>query len=92
LQACQATQTQLLVRAFENRRIAPEEQPQRHLLEEVRSWPASANRPLQVPASHGRTARSTQVQLACGPVTLLPPRAEQRCGKAPVHGWAIRVS
>ena len=90
-QACQATQTRLLVRAFENRRIAPEERPQRHLLEEVRTWPATASRPLQVPASHGRTARSTQGQLAFGPVTLLPPRGEPRCGKAPLLGWAIRV-
>jgi hypothetical protein len=30
-QACQATQTRFLVRAFENRQIAPEERPQRHL-------------------------------------------------------------
>jgi Transposase DNA-binding len=90
-QACQATQTQFLVRAFENRRIAPEERPQRHLLDEVRTWPASASRPFQVPASHGRTARSTVVHLAFGPVTLLPPRFETRCGKAPLVGWAIRV-
>ena len=47
--------------------------------------------PLQVPASHGRTARSTQVQLAFGSVTLLPPRGETRCGKEPLVGWAIRV-
>src|SRR5215467_12045252 len=30
-QACRATQTHFLVRAFENRRLAPEERPQRHL-------------------------------------------------------------
>ena len=58
-QACQATQTHFLVRAFENRRIDPEARPQRHLLDEVRSWPATASRPFQVPGSHGRTARST---------------------------------
>ena len=90
-QACQATQTQLLVRAFENRRIAPEERPQRHLLEEVRTWPATASRPFQVPASHGRTARSTRVQLAFGSVVLLTPRFEKRYGTEPVQGWAIRV-
>jgi len=90
-QACQATQTHFLVRAFENRRIAPEERPQRHLLDEVRTWPATASRPFQVSASHGRTARSTQVQLAFGPVTLLPPRFEKRYGTASLVGWAIRV-
>ena len=44
-----------------------------------------------MPASHGRTARATEVQLAFGPVTLLPPRFETRCGKEPLLGWAIRV-
>ena len=57
----------------------------------VRSWPTTASRPLQVQALHGRTARSTEVQLACGPVTLLPPRFEERYGTAPLLGWAIRV-
>ena len=90
-QACRATQTHFLVRAFENRRIEPEARPQRYLLDEVRSWPATASRPLQVPGSHGRTARSTRVQLAFGPVTVLPPRLEKRCGKDPLELWAIRV-
>lgn len=57
----------------------------------VRTWPATASRPLQVQALHGRTARSTEVQLAFGPVTLLPPRFETRCGKEPLLGWALRV-
>jgi Transposase Tn5 dimerisation domain len=57
----------------------------------VRTWPATASRPFQVPASHGRTARSTVVHLASGPLTRLPPRSEQRCGTAPLVGWAIRV-
>jgi hypothetical protein len=90
-QACRATQTHFLVRAFENRRIEPEARPQRYLLDEVRAWPATASRPLQVPGSHGRTARSTVVQLAFGPVTVLPPRSEKRCGKEPLGVWAIRV-
>ena len=90
-QACRATQTHFLVRAFENRRIEPEARPQRYLLDEVRSWPATASHPFQVPGSHGRTARSTRVQLAFGPVTVLPPRLEKRCGKDPLELWAIRV-
>lgn len=90
-QACRATQTHFLVRAFENRRIALAARPQRYLLDEVRSWPATASRPFQVLGSHGRTARSTMVQLAFGPVTVLPPRLEKRCGKIPLELWAIRV-
>ncbi|HEU5229075.1 MAG TPA: IS4 family transposase [Ktedonobacteraceae bacterium] len=90
-QACQVTHTHFLVRGFENRRLQPEGDEQGHLLDEVRSWPTQANRPLQVPASHGRTARSTTVQLAFGKLTVLPPRFETRCGKEPLSLWAIRV-
>ena len=90
-QACRATQTHFLVRAFENRRIEPEEQPQKYLLDEVRAWPAQASRPLQVPASHGRTARSTVVQLAFGTQTILPPRGENRTSAPPLKVWVIRV-
>jgi hypothetical protein len=79
------------VRALEHRRSAPEERPQRHLLEEVRPWPATASRPFEVPASPGRTARSTQVQLAFGAVVLWTPPFEKRYGTEPVPGWAIRV-
>ncbi len=52
-QACQATQTPFWVRVFENRRIEQEEEPQRHLLDEVRGWKESASRPFHVSASHG---------------------------------------
>jgi hypothetical protein len=90
-QACQATQTHFLVRAFENRRIVSEEEPQRYLLDSVRAWPATASRPFDVPASHGRTARSTVGQLAFGTVNILPPRFEKRCGKEPLEVWVVRV-
>lgn len=90
-QACRATQTHFLVRAFENRRIEPEEGRHRYLLDEVRSWKARASRPFDVPASHGRTARSTVVQLAFGTLTVLPPRFEKRCGTQPLKLWAMRV-
>jgi transposase-like protein/DDE family transposase len=90
-QACRAAQTHFLVRAFENRRIESEEEPQRYLLDEVRSWPSQDVHPLDVPASHGRTARSTQVQLAFGKLTVLPPRNEPRASKEPMEVWAIRV-
>jgi Transposase DNA-binding len=90
-QACRATHTHFLVRVFENRRIEPENVPQRYLIDEIRSWPAQDSRPFEVPASHGRTARSTVVHLAFGPVTILPPRFEKRCRKEPLPLWAIRV-
>jgi len=76
-EACQATQIHFLVRAFENRRIEPEAERHTHLLDEVRAWKAPASRPFHVPGSHGRTARSTVVQLAYGALTVLPPRARE---------------
>jgi Transposase DNA-binding len=63
-QACQTTQTQFLVRAARNRRTDPEEEAQEYLIEQLRSWPATTSRPFHVPASHGRTARLSRVQLA----------------------------
>ena len=57
----------------------------------VRAWKTRAHRPFHVPASHGRTARLTTVQLAFGQLTVLPPRFETRCGKEPLLLWAIRV-
>jgi hypothetical protein len=70
-QACRTTQTHFLVRAFENRRIEADEEQQGHLLDAVRAWPPQASRPFPVPATHGRTARSTVVQLAFGPLLRL---------------------
>lgn len=90
-EACLSTQTYFLVRAARNRRIDPEEAAQQYLIEQIRAWQATSSRPFQVPATHGRTARMTAVQLAFGPVTILPPRLEKRYGTDPLGLWAIRV-
>ena len=63
----------------------------RDLLDEVRTWPAQASRPVQVPASQGRTARSMVVQLAFGALTVLAPRFEKRFSQEPMSRWALRV-
>lgn len=90
-ETCQSMQTHFLVRVARNRRLDPAEEPQQYLLEQIRSWQATDSRPFQVPASHGRTARQTVVQLAFGPITILPPRLEKRYGTDPLSLWAIRV-
>jgi hypothetical protein len=90
-QACQQTQTQFLVRAAQNRRVQGQDAAISTLLTQVRSWPGQASRPFEVPARHGRTGRATHLQLACGPMTRLPPRQEPRAGKEPVAVWVIRV-
>jgi Transposase DDE domain len=90
-QACQATQTHFLVRAAQNRRVQESEEEITYSLMRARSWPSQASRPFEVPARHGRKARSTQLQLAFGQMTLLPPRNEPRASKEPLTVWVIRV-
>src|SRR5215469_1956104 len=60
-QACQATQTHFLVRAAQNRRVQQSEDEISYALTQARAWPSQASRPLEVPARHGRQARSTQL-------------------------------
>jgi hypothetical protein len=90
-QACRATQTHFLVRAGKSRRVQQSEEEISYSLTQVRSWPSQASRPFEVPARHGRQGRSTQLQLAFGPLTLLPPRHEPRASKDPLTVWVIRV-
>src|SRR5258706_8921116 len=90
-EACQATQTHFLVRAAQNRRVQESEQEITYSLTQARSWPSQASRPFEVPARHGHQARSTQLQLAFGQMTLLPPRQEPRVSKEPLTVWVIRV-
>jgi hypothetical protein len=90
-QACRLTQTHFLVRAAQNRRVQGYDAAISYSLTQARSWPSQASRSFELPARHGHPGRSTQLQLACGPLTLLPPRQEPRAGKEPVAVWVIRV-
>src|SRR5256714_3657267 len=90
-QACQATQTHFLVRAGKSRRVQGNEDELMSSLTRPRAFPSQASRPFEVPARHGRQARSTQLQLAFGQMTLLPPRNEPRASKEPLTVWVIRV-
>src|SRR2546421_9631726 len=90
-EACQATQTHFLVRAGKSRRVQQDEDEKTYSLSYARSLPSQASRPFEVPARHGHQARSTQLQLAFGQITLLPPRNAPRAGKDPMTVWVIRV-
>ncbi len=90
-QACQATQTHFLVRAAQNRRVQQSEEAITYSLDRARAFPSQASRPFEVPARHGHPGRSTQLQLAFGQMTLLPPRHEPRASKEPLTVWVIRV-
>jgi len=90
-QACRSTQTHFLVRAAQNRRVQESEEEITYSLTQARSWPSQASRVLELPARHGHQKRSAQLQLACGQMTLLPPRNEPRASKEPLTVWVIRV-
>lgn len=90
-QACHLTQTVFLVRAAQNRRVQGQDTAIGYSLTQARSWPSQASRPFEVPARPGRTGRSTQLQLAYGQLTLLPPRQEPRAGQEPLLVWVIRA-
>ena len=90
-EACQATQTHFLVRAAQNRRVQESEDEISYSLTQARAFPSQASRPFEVPARHDRPGRSTQLQLAFGQMTLLPPRHEPRASKEPLTVWVIRV-
>src|SRR5947209_4933308 len=90
-QACQATQTHFLVRAGKSRRVQGNEDELMYSLTRTPAFASQASRPFEVPAQHGHQARSTQLQLAFGQMTLLPPRNEPRASKDPVTVWVIRV-
>jgi hypothetical protein len=90
-QACHLTQTHFLVRAAQNRRVEVREGATPYSLTQARSWPSQASRPFEVPSRHGHPGRSTQLQLACGQMTLLPPRHEPRASQDPLTVWVIRV-
>ncbi len=89
--ACQATQTSFLVRAAQNRCVEQGEEEIKYSLQRARAWSSQQSRPLELEARHGHKARSIQVQIAFGQMTLLPPRKEPRASKEPLTVWVIRV-
>jgi hypothetical protein len=90
-QACRSTQTHFLVRAGKSRRVQESEEELTYSLTQARSWPGQASRVLELPARHGHQKRAVRLQLACGQLTLLPPRHEPRASKEPLTVWVIRV-
>ena len=72
--------------AGKSRRVQESEDEIRYELPQARSWPSQASCPFEVPARHGRQARSTQLQRAFGQMTLLPPRVRAASGQGPLDG------
>src|ERR1051326_8385789 len=91
IRRCLSTQTHFVVRAAQNRRVPTEENAVGHLLDQVRAWPSQDQHRFEVPASHGRHARQTTLQISFGPATLLPPWNDPRGSTEPLPVWMVRV-
>jgi hypothetical protein len=92
LHTCWSTKTHFVIRAAQDRRVQTEEETLARLFPLVRALPSHDQHSLDVPASHGRKARSTTVHVAWTQVEVLPPRHDARLNKLralPV--WVIRV-
>jgi Transposase DDE domain len=86
------TQTHVVVRAAQNRRVRANEEAIADLLERVRAWPSQAPRPFDVPASHGRHARQTRLQISFGPVGVVGVwETEPPAGEAALE-WILLTS
>jgi hypothetical protein len=91
---CRVLQTECLVRAAQNRQIRTQEEEVAPLKDHVRAWKSQGARPFQVPMGPKRQARQTILQISYGPVTLLPPKREERQSRWPrteLSIWVIRV-
>ena len=92
LHTCRQTQTHFVVRATQDRRVQRQEEPLAHLFAELSQVAAVDERPFDVPAGHGRKARSTSLHLAWTHLSLLPPRHDPRLNKLePIPVWVVRV-
>jgi hypothetical protein len=91
MRGCRSTHTHFVVRAAQNRRIQAEEPSVGLLLDRVRTWPSQDQRPFDLPASHGRHARQTTLQISFGPAILLPPWNDPRGSTVPLPVWVVRV-
>lgn len=91
--AYEVTHDRLFVlRAKENRRLAEPLGGEAYLFDAVRTLPAMGQRTLKIAASPGRTARTTQVQVAFTPVCIATPnRKSGDYAPVPLDLWAVRV-
>jgi hypothetical protein len=81
-----------VLRAKENRRLAAPIGEDSYLFDALRAVKAMGQRTLKVAASPGRTARTTQVQVAFRPVCIAPPsRKSGDYAPVPLDLWAVRV-
>jgi hypothetical protein len=80
-------QTKLLVRVWQDRRLAPGQRG--YLREQLKTQPAVASLKLKVPKNTNQVARTAMAELRYGPVELEAPHRKAQLG--PVKLWAVWV-
>lgn len=93
LLACQASETQFVVRAYQNRRVADSSPETAGLLEQVRAWQpatgAEAAYRVEVAATKQSPQRPAQIVLQWGRFDLQSPTALRPASHLPV--WVVRA-
>jgi hypothetical protein len=81
-----------VLRAKVNRRLIEPLAQNAYLFDGVRALKPMGQRTLEISASPGRTARTTQVEVAFTPVVLAPPgKKSGDYANEPLNLWAVRV-
>jgi hypothetical protein len=89
LDQCRQAQVEFLIRAARDRRVERPDGEIDHLFNVARLLPSRGETTLKVPASDTQPARSAQLQISLGPVTVQP--ANLVVGKEPLPVWIVRV-
>ena len=88
---CRRQGTDWLIRAARDRKVETPAGPD-HLWAYARRLPGVARRTLTVRDSRGNTTREAGLQVAAGPVALIPPRYEDAYRPLPpISCWVVRV-
>lgn len=92
LHVCRSIGTHFVVRATQDRRVQTQQGAMGSLFEHIRTQPSQDQRPFELEARHGHTARSTTLSVSWAHLELLPPRHDPRLNKLPaLPVWVVRV-
>src|SRR2546429_7982539 len=78
------------VKRYPHRKTADLQEPPVHLFATVQGWPQQGEQTMQLPAEHGRQARTVRLALSYGRVRLLAPNNQEHL-RAPLSIWVVRV-
>ncbi len=92
-EACLAQRTHFVVRAAQDRRVQCEEEAEQigRLKDSIRAQPSSQKKPMDLPATADRPARTAILSIAWQAVSIQPPQKGASVTGQPVAAWVVRV-